>query len=87
MANDGINEVFTGSPRQLAILTPDTQVEVLGEVATSTTLNNGNEAILTEDILVACAVLVASGNYTTKAAVDMALEMNDILVERLDGAY
>ena len=79
MADDDINEVFTGSPRQMQIL--------LGEVATSTTLNNGNEAILTEDILVACAVLVASGNFTAKAAVDMALEMNDILVERLKGSY
>jgi hypothetical protein len=29
--------------------TPDTQMEVLGEVYTSTTLNNGSEAILTED--------------------------------------
>ena len=66
---------------------PDTQVEVLGEVATSTTLNNGREAILTEDILVASAVLVASGNYTAEAAVDMALKLNDILVERLKGSY
>ena len=59
--------------------TPDTQVEVLGEVFTSTTLCNGNEAILTEDILVACAVLVASGNYTAESAVDMTLKINDIL--------
>ena len=66
---------------------PDTQVEVLGEVATSTTLNNGHEAILTEDSLVACAVLVASGNYTAEAAVDMVLKLNDILVERLKGSY
>ena len=66
---------------------PDTQVEVLGEVATSTILNNGNEAILTEDILVASAVLVASGSYTAEAAVDMALKLNDILVERLKGSY
>ena len=66
---------------------PDTQVEVIGEVLTSTTLNNGHEAILTEDILVASAVLVASGNYTAEAAVDMALKLNDILVERLKGSY
>jgi hypothetical protein len=66
---------------------PDTQVEVLGEVSTSTTLNNGSEAILTEDILVASAMLVASGNYTAEAAVDMALKLNDILVGRLNGRY
>ena len=66
---------------------PDTQVEIVNEVSTSTTLNNGNEAILTEDILVACAVLVASGNYTAEAAVDMALKLNDLLVKRLAGTY
>ena len=66
---------------------PDTQVEIVNEVSTSTTLNNGNEAILTEDILVASATLVASGNYTAEAAVDMALKINDILVERLKGSY
>ena len=65
--------------------TPDTQVEVLGEVATSTTLSNGR--VLTEDILVASAVLVASGNYTAEAAVDMALKLNDLLVKRLAGTY
>ena len=66
---------------------PDTQVEIVNEVSTFTTLNNGNEAILTEDILVACAVLVASGNYTAEAAVDMALKLNSILVDRLKGRY
>ena len=66
---------------------PDTQVEIVNEVSTSTTLNNGNEAILTEDILVACAVLVASGNYAAEAAVDMALKLNDLLVKRLAGTY
>ena len=66
---------------------PDTQVEIVNEVSTFTTLNNGNEAILTEDILVACAVLVASGNYTAEAAVDMALKLNDLLVKRLTGTY
>ena len=66
---------------------PDTQVEIVNEVSTFTTLNNGNEAILTEDILVACAVLVASGNYTAEAAVDMALKLNDLLVKRLAGTY
>ena len=66
---------------------PDTQVEIVNEVSTLTTLNNGNEAILTEDILVACAVLVASGNYTAEAAVDMALKLNDLLVKRLAGTY
>lgn len=43
------------------------------------TLQNG--------ILVACAVLVASGNFTAKAAVNMALELNDILTDRLGGSY
>jgi hypothetical protein len=57
------------------------------EVFVAATLNNGNEAILTEDILVAAATLVASGNYTTEAAVDVALELNDILVRRLKGRY
>ena len=66
---------------------PDTQVEIVNEVSTSTTLNNGNEAILTEDILVASATLVASGNYTAEAAVDMVLKLNDILVKRLKGSY
>ena len=66
---------------------PDTQVEIVNEVSTFTTLNNGNEAILTEDILVASATLVASGNYTAEAAVDMALKLNDLLVKRLAGTY
>ena len=66
---------------------PDTQVEIVNDVSTHTVLNNGREAILTEDILVACAVLVASGNYTAEAAVDMALKLNDLLVKRLTGTY
>ena len=57
------------------------------ELFTSTTLDNGNEAILTENILVASATLVASGNYTAEAAVDMALKLNDLLVKRLTGTY
>lgn len=57
------------------------------ELLVSATLNNGHEALLTEDILVAAATLVASGNYTAEAAADMALKLNDILVERLKGAY
>ena len=66
---------------------PDTQVEIVNDVSTHTVLNNGREAILTEDILVASAMLVASGKYTAEAAVDMALKLNDILVERLKGSY
>lgn len=57
------------------------------ELFVAATLSNGNEAILTEDILVASATLVASGNFTAEAAVDMALKLNDILVDRLKGRY
>lgn len=68
-------------------IAPDTQVEIVNNPDIRANLVNGPEAILTEDILVACAVLVASGNFTSKAAVDMALEMNEILVDRLKGRY
>jgi hypothetical protein len=57
--------------------TPNTHIKLL----------NGKEALLTEDILVAAATLVASGQYTAESAVDMALKLNDILVERLQGSY
>lgn len=57
------------------------------ELVIAAILNNGREAILTEDILVAAATLMASGNYTAESAVDMASKLNDILVDRLKGCY
>ena len=66
---------------------PDMQVEILGNPDVRANLVNGSEAILTEDLLQAAATLVASGNYTTKAAVDVVMELNDLLVERTKGTY
>lgn len=63
------------------------KIEVVGNPDIVANLVNGSEAILTEDILVASATLVASGNFTAESAVDMALKLNDILVERLKGSY
>jgi len=66
---------------------PDVQVEILGNPDITANLVNGSEAILTEDLLQAAATLVASGNYTTKAAIDVVMELNDLLVARLHGKY
>ena len=57
------------------------------ELFVSATLNNGREAILTEDLLQAAATLVASGNFTAESSVDMVLKLNNILVERIKGSY
>lgn len=62
-------------------------IGITGNLDITANLVNGHEAILTEDILVAAATLVASGDYTAESAVDMALKLNDILVERLKGTY
>jgi hypothetical protein len=66
---------------------PDMQVEILGNPDVRANLVNGSEAILTENLLQAAVTLVASGNYTTKAAVDVVMELNDLLVERTKGTY
>jgi hypothetical protein len=65
----------------------DLKIEITEEVATSTTLNRGTEAILTEDMLTAAATLVASGNYSAKAAINMVMQLNDLLAERTKRTY
>jgi stress-induced morphogen len=67
--------------------TPDTQVEIVNEVSTHTVLNRGIEAILTEDMLTAAAILVASGNFTSKAAVAQVMELNELLNKATQGQY
>jgi hypothetical protein len=53
----------------------------------SATIERGNEAILTEDLLTAAAILMASGNFTAKAAVKQVMELNELLNEATQGQY
>lgn len=57
------------------------------ELFVSATINRGDEAVLTEDLLTAAAILVASGNFTAKAAVKQVMELNDLLNEATQGQY
>jgi hypothetical protein len=53
----------------------------------SVTVDRGNEAVLTEDLLTAAAILVASGNFTAKAAVAQVMELNELLNAATQGQY